>query len=95
MQRLQSRRDVIMTFGVCYNATKSILDELEMTEFSLESRLERERERERVATIQFRMSKCCGYCGCSFQIKTRSYATEVRNVIAAGFTEGRNLNRTN
>lgn len=37
------------------------------------------------------MNKCCGYCGSSFQIKIRSYATEVTNVIKAGFTEGRNL----
>ena len=32
-----------------------------------------------------------GYCRCSFQIKTRPYATVVTNVREAGFTEGRNL----
>ena len=36
MQRLQGRGDVLMTFGVYYHAAKSILDELETTEFSLE-----------------------------------------------------------
>ena len=51
-----------MTLGVCYYAAKSILDELETTEFSLG-----QTKIERVAIIQFRMNKCCGYCGCSFQ----------------------------
>ena len=46
---------------------------------------------ERVAIIQFRMNKCSGYCGCSFEIQIRPYATEVTNVTEAGFTEGRNL----
>ena len=36
------------------------------------------------------MNKYFGYCGCSFQIKIRSYATDVTNVVEAGFTEGRN-----
>ena len=35
MQRQQGRSDVTMTVGVCYNAAKRILDELEMTKFSL------------------------------------------------------------
>ena len=35
MQRLQGRSDVLMTLGLCYYAAKSILDELETTEFSL------------------------------------------------------------
>ena len=30
----EGRSDVLMTLGVCYNAAKSILDELETTEFS-------------------------------------------------------------
>ena len=75
-----------MTFGVCCNAASSISDELEMTKFRLG-----QTKIERVAIIQFRMNKYCGYCGSSFQIKIRSYATEVTNVIKAGFTEGRNL----
>ena len=65
---------------------KSILDELETTEFSLA-----QTKIKRVAIIKFRMNKCCSYCGCSFQIKMRPCATEVTNVIEAGFTEGRNL----
>ena len=75
-----------MTFGDCYHAAKIILDELETTEFSL-----KQTKIERIAIIQFRVNKWCGYCGCSFQIKMRSYATEVANVIEAGFTEGKNL----
>ena len=71
MQRLQGMSDVLMTFGVCYHVAKSILDELETTEFSLG-----EGKIKRVAIIQFRMNKCCGYCGCRFQIKVRPYATE-------------------
>ena len=43
-----------------------------------------------VVIIKFRMNKCCGDCGCSFQIKIRSYAMEVTNVIEAG-SQGRNL----
>ena len=40
-----------MTFGVCYHATKSILDELETIEFSLgQSKIKR------VAVIQLRMA---------------------------------------
>ena len=30
-------------------------------------------DQDRVAIIQFRMNKCCGYCGCNFQIKIRPY----------------------
>ena len=75
-----------MTFSVCYHTAESILDELETTKFRLG-----QTKIERVAIIQFRMNECCGYCGCSFQIKIRPYATEVTNVIEAGFTEGRNL----
>ena len=37
------------------------------------------------------MNRCCGYCGCSFQIKIRPYTTEVTDVREAGFTQGRNL----
>ena len=86
MQRLQGRSAVIMTFGVCYYTAKSILDELETTEFSLGQTMIK-----RVAIIQFRMDKCCGDCGCRFQIKIWPYATGVMNVIEADFTEGRNL----
>ena len=70
MQRLQGRIDVLMTFGVCYHATKSILDELETPESKLgESKIKL------VEIIQFRMNKCYGYCGCSFKFKVnkRSY----------------------
>ena len=35
MPRLQDRSDVLMTFGACNHAAKSILNELEATEFSL------------------------------------------------------------
>ena len=76
----------IMTFGVCYHTVKSILDELDTTKFRLG-----QTKIETVAIIQLGMNKCCGYCGCSFQIKIRPYATEVTNVIEAGFTDGRNL----
>ena len=55
MHRLQGRSDVIMTFRVCYHVAKSILDELEATEFSLG-----QAKRERVAIIHFRINKCCG-----------------------------------
>ena len=59
------------------------LDELETTEFSLgQAKLER------VAIVQLRVNKCCGW---SFQIKIRLYATEITNVIEASFTESRNL----
>ena len=75
-----------MTIGVCYHAVKSILDELETTEFSLG-----QAKIKRVAIIQFRIIKCCGFCGCSFQINIRPYATEVTNVTEAGFTKNRNL----
>ena len=84
MQRLQGRRDVLMTFGVCYHATRSILDELETTEFSLgQTKIKRAAI---IHFVNFKMNKCCGYCGCSFQIKIRPYATKVTNVIEAGFT---------
>ena len=43
-----------MTFGVCYHTTKSILDELETTKFSLG-----QIKIKRVAIIQFGMNKCC------------------------------------
>ena len=56
MQRLQGMRDVIMTFGVCNNTAKSILDLLETTKFRLG-----QTKIERVAMIQLRMNKCCGY----------------------------------
>ena len=62
------------------------MDLLETTKFRLG-----QTKIKRVAIIQFRMNKCCGYCGCSFQIKIRPYATQVTNVIEAGFTEGGNL----
>ena len=51
----------------------------------------RESRIKQLAIIQFRMSKCCGYRRCNFQIKIKPCATMVTNVIAAGFTEGRNL----
>ena len=75
MQRLQGRIDGLMTFGVWYHVAKSILDELVTTDFSLG-----QTTMKRAAIIQFRMTKCCVYCGSSFQIKTRSHATEVTNV---------------
>ena len=53
-----------MTLGVCYHADKSILDELETTEFRLG-----QTKINRVAIIKFIMNKCCGHRGCSFQIK--------------------------
>ena len=56
MERLQGRSDVLMTLGVFYHAAKSILDELETTEFSLGQTKIR-----RVAIIQFRMNKCCSF----------------------------------
>ena len=64
---------------VCYHAAKSILDDFKTTEVSLG-----QTKIKRVAIVQFRMNKCCGYCGCSFKFKTRLYATEVTNVIEAG-----------
>ena len=45
-----------MTFGVCYHAAKNILDKLEATEVSLGKT-----KIKRVAIIQFRLNKCCGY----------------------------------
>ena len=84
--RLQDGSDVHMTLGVCYHAAKSMLNELEMTEFSLG-----QTKIKSVAIFQFRMHKCCGYCGCGFQIKIRSYATEITKVIEAGFTGSRNM----
>ena len=33
------------------------------------------------------MNKCCDYCGSSFQIEIRPYATEIE----AGFIDGRNV----
>ena len=86
MQRLQGRMDVIVTYGVCCQTAESIRDELETTNFSLGPT-----KISRVATIQFRMNKCYGYCGCSFKIQIKPYAMEVTNVIEAGFTEARNL----
>ena len=62
------------------------MDKLETAEFGLG-----QTKIKRGAIIQFRMNKCCGYCGCSFQIKIRLYATEVTNVIEAGFSEARNV----
>ena len=53
MQRLLGESDVTMTFGVCYHAAESILDELETTKFILG-------KTKRVAIIQFRMNRCCG-----------------------------------
>ena len=50
MRRLQGRSDVLMTFGVCWHAIKSILDELETTEISAG-----QTKIKRVAIIQFRM----------------------------------------
>ena len=75
-----------MTISVDYHAAKGILDEWQTTDFSLG-----QTKIKRVTIIQFRMSKYGGFRGCSFQIKIRPYATEVTNVIEAGFTEGRNL----
>ena len=62
------------------------MDELETTKFCLG-----QTKIEIVAIIQFRMNKCSGYCGRSFQIKIRPYATEVTNVSEADLTELRNL----
>ena len=52
-----------------------IVDVLETTKFRFG-----QTKIERVENIQLGMSKCCGYCECSFQIKIRPYATEVTNV---------------
>ena len=68
MQRLHGRSDVLIRFNVCYHVAKSILDELETTEFSLGLT-----QIKRATIIQFRINKCCGYRGCRFfQINIRS-----------------------